>query len=120
MRMNSTTMDWTRTSLKTAVPLNPDASMSFDLNRQRKRPKLDAFSCLNSIWFDYERDSSRFLQRRSDWEHIHKPEQIGSPNDGQVPGVHVGLRGKRGHSDKMLHQILQSPDEEEGGISRYA
>lgn len=34
VRMNSTTMDWTLTSLKTAVPLNPDASMSFDLNVQ--------------------------------------------------------------------------------------
>lgn len=32
VRMNSTTMDWTLTSLKTAVPLNPDASISFDLN----------------------------------------------------------------------------------------
>lgn len=26
-----------------------------------------------------------------DYEHINKPEQIGSPDDGQVPGVHVGL-----------------------------
>lgn len=33
VRMNSTTMDWTLTSLKTAVPLNPDASMSFDLKK---------------------------------------------------------------------------------------
>lgn len=32
MRMNSTTIDWTLTSLKTAVPLKPDASMSFDLH----------------------------------------------------------------------------------------
>lgn len=30
--MNSTTIDWTLTSLKTAVPLKPDASMSFDLH----------------------------------------------------------------------------------------
>lgn len=31
VRMNSTTMDWTRTSMNAAVPLNPVASMSFDL-----------------------------------------------------------------------------------------
>lgn len=55
VRMNSTTMDWTRTSLKTAVPLNPDASMSFDLNARttvigvRSKNELDAFSCLNSV-----------------------------------------------------------------------
>lgn len=29
--MNSTTMDWTLTSMKAAVPLNPVASMSLDL-----------------------------------------------------------------------------------------
>lgn len=42
-----------------------------------------------------------------------KPEQVGSPDDGQVPGVHVGLWGIRGHSDKMAHQKLQSPNGEE-------
>lgn len=42
-----------------------------------------------------------------------KPEQIGSPDDGQVPGVHVGLRRKRGHLDKMAHQKLQSPEKKE-------
>lgn len=53
-----------------------------------------------------------------DYERINKPEQIGSPDDGQVPGVHVGLWWKWGHFDKMAHQILQSPDEEERNIYR--
>lgn len=44
---------------------------------------------------------------------IIKPEQIGGPDDGQVPGVHVGLWGIWGHFDKMAHQELQSPDGEE-------
>lgn len=36
VRMNSTTMDWTRTSMKAAVPLKPDASMSLDLQGNQR------------------------------------------------------------------------------------
>lgn len=44
---------------------------------------------------------------------ISLPEQIGGPDDGQVPGVHVGLWRIGGHPDEMAHQKLQSPDREE-------
>lgn len=39
MRMNSTTMDCTRTSMKAAVPLKPEASISLDLRRCGVMPR---------------------------------------------------------------------------------
>lgn len=69
--------------MNAAVPLNPDASMSFDLI-------MKWWETEEKLWLLYN-----IHHPKPTTPHVSigsKPEQIGSPDDGQVPCMHVGLR----------------------------
>ena len=58
MRTNSTTIDWTRTSIKADVPLKPDTSMSLDLWRNHSM-NMALFQLVKN----YQRESCKNYQR---------------------------------------------------------
>lgn len=48
------------------------------------------------------------------------PEQVGSPDQGQVACVHVGLVAEGGQVSQVLHQVLQSSDNTQKEISEIS
>ena len=72
----------------------------FILSRPSREATIE--SCFHNAWVFI---SSIYIPNQS----IYPPEEIGGPDDGQVPGVHVGLGGLGSHSHKVAHEKLQSP-----------
>lgn len=69
----------------------------------------------------FSRDGQQHTYSKYELYDINKPEKIRSPDDGQVPGMHVGLGGEGGHFYKVAHQKLQSPEgNKETGVSEIS